>query len=79
MPKQSKIVRFPNCPKHATKHVKSIFESMTKKAEQQGWNKIIIIGKGRKSGSWHFSAMDDETALGMLEKVKLIISKDPEF
>lgn len=76
MSRQSKIVRFPNCPKRATRQVKSIFESMQKKAQKQGWNKVIILGKGKTEGSWYLSAMDDETALGMLEKLKLLLAKD---
>lgn len=78
---ESKVVRFPNNRRKATRDVKSIFKKMMAKSEQQGWNQLIIIGRGKNTGSWHISKMELEIALGMLEKTKLLIAgiDEPEI
>lgn len=79
MPEESKIVKFPNCPIKASKSVRAVFRKMFKKSEEQGWTKVIILGRGKNSGSWHYSVMDEDTALGMLEKLKHFIVTAPEI
>ncbi len=62
----TKIVRFPR----ATKNVKSVFDTALAKAHEQGWDKVIIIGEGKKMGHWITSQMRDHIGVGMIERAK---------
>lgn len=53
--------------------VNNTFKKAMKKAASQDWSRMIIIGQGKKDGSWQYTPMYDATVLGMLEQTKYFI------
>lgn len=70
--KNSKTLKFPR----QSGSVKSTFESALRKAKEQKWTKVIIIGTGKEQGHWFRSRMSDHAMLGMLEEIKYLMNKD---
>lgn len=64
--KSNKVVKFP----HAHGSVKSVARNALLKANEQSWNKIIIIGESKDQGSWYSTSISDAELVGILEKVK---------
>lgn len=62
-------------PKH-TDSVDSVFKKAMAKAFRQEWDRVVIIGQGKRSGHWMHSRMKDEDVIGMIEIAKNCILKD---
>lgn len=56
--------------------VKSTFRRAMKKANDQGWTKVIIIGQSITNGSSFWSTMLDDTRYGMIEQEKMRMFQD---
>jgi len=65
--KDTKVVKFPR----AKGGVQSTFRRAQKMAQQESWNKIIIIGQGKSSGDTFHSIMTDNNFYGLIRIAEL--------
>lgn len=72
--KKSSIVKFP----HATLSVKATLRRAMKKALEQNWSRVVIVGEGKIAGSYQTSNVIDTTAMGMLMKSVVAIGVAPK-
>ncbi len=67
--KKTKVAKFP----HVTGSVKGTLRRAMKKAMEQNWSRVIIVGESRHRGSYQCSNVIDTTAMGMLMKAIIVI------
>lgn len=64
--RNTKVVKLPS----ATGSVEATFRRAMKKAKEQGWKRVVIIGEGDEIGHNFNSCIGQDTVVGMIERMK---------